>query len=1384
MPYVDDPFANWNKPVAAPAVDPFANWNQPDQTVLWAGRPVTKSAVDRAAAARGVSPDTIMELGTPAGRFEAAFAQSAVGQTVLRAGEGIKQISETVTANLARAAGRGDIAARIHNDRNQRNEFLSFAEQGGDLSSVLGERANRIYNQTTQSLGNVGATAVLTGPVGVYSMMAADAWESGLDEAQRAGLAGVASIGHAARKATIEGGVTFLMGRIPGVASLEESFSPAMRNAAAKQLEKAGVSGLLQKLGGEAGGIAAEAAEEVFIAGGQQLNEMSAGLRKEFDWSDILDAGLSGAAARGAVGTSVKLNNALRGIEKSLPDVSKGTRAAEIDVERGINPFEIRELDGKELDKQTGRTFASKAERDSYRDALNFYIDEARKNGETGALDKLEKDAASLAEERAQQEARKAAAKKSKGRAGESTVKTEPVKEQPIRTANERAKYSIEDFNSRVRPVAKPPVVQLPEINPFNKAPWESRTRLERRFEKAAERLVEWRVKVDDMRHTVKEEKRLREEQLTAAADFVRENVPPAEQGRFFGAIRKAKTPAKINQLLDKISKVTDAADHANAKRELKESFRKAKNLRTGFAEQVLGLKQGIDLKKFTIDRRAAAVKLKDWAANNPNAIVTDQDKAAIDRLAQKRAEEMTADELRETSAAVQNLAYQSAVQDKILTGQQQASVRDIGDSIAAESVNTPKRETKSKRMFLREVDRENFKEERTIPSQFFNEWAERPEATISMFGPTAQRHLYDDIAVVAQDDYSKKMRDVTEATGAVLNQLGLGDTSWRDQEKIIQGTRLRRGEAQQVMRWMADPDRAQVLQKAGVVLEDGNRTLPALTPKLIAELQDFVGEDVSRLNEFMFAYDNGALIDSVNDTNEQITGRPVTTKRNVVPSHVADEDYVAFLTAGRTSAGMANAAVDSYGSLKRRGVTSKPLLIPKGMDAIDMFMRHADKMNRFAAFGVPARNSEMLLNDPAVKQRITEKHGTQGYQSIVKAIKSHVVGFDRVPNEHEQTLQRMNAIVAGGHIAMRFSTMAMRPLDAVTAAVWDDHGTADLSEGYSELNQRGFSAVESEIEQVLGEHSGEFWQRYKSDNFAGEETSGQYKRRGYFRPPSISQRVMTPLNRSEYWAAAVPNYLAAKAAARRQFGIPADDVEAHPEIPGWSEFVARAWDRKTYRGSASSHGLELNGALRASKANPVLGLVTTFMNTPSKVYSLFTKAVGERRAGRPSRAYAYLGAGIVNLGVVAAIQEGLFMGERDEEFLSAVLKRFGLGFARLVPIGGEMIAENFVKPWLGMKQYSEVEAPILIQTAIDTGKAATALTMALTERGIQSLDDEKTLDAIQQILVDGSTFYGGPGPSVEDWAKRLSEGTLAPGLDDAIAPQDFAELLQGLGQQ
>jgi len=336
VPYVDDPFANWNKPVAAPAVDPFANWNQPDQTVLWAGRPVTKSAVDRAAAARGVSPDTIMELGTPAGRFEAAFAQSAVGQTVLRAGEGIKQISETVTANLARAAGRGDIAARIHNDRNQRNEFLSFAEQGGDLSSVLGERANRIYNQTTQSLGNVGATAVLTGPVGVYSMMAADAWESGLDEAQRAGLAGVASIGHAARKATIEGGVTFLMGRIPGVASLEESFSPAMRNAAAKQLEKAGVSGLLQKLGGEAGGIAAEAAEEVFIAGGQQLNEMSAGLRKEFDWSDILDAGLSGAAARGAVGTSVKLNNALRGIEKSLPDVSKGTRSAEIDVERGI----------------------------------------------------------------------------------------------------------------------------------------------------------------------------------------------------------------------------------------------------------------------------------------------------------------------------------------------------------------------------------------------------------------------------------------------------------------------------------------------------------------------------------------------------------------------------------------------------------------------------------------------------------------------------------------------------------------------------------------------------------------------------------------------------------------------------------------------------------------------------------------------------------------------------------------------------------------------------------------------------------------------------------------------------------------------------------------
>lgn len=1356
----------WEGFDSAPAPsDPWTEFDPPeaDAQVHWAGRPTTMAAIERAASKNKVSPSTILELGTTAGRIESRLASTAAGQLVLRAGEGIKQVGESLAASFSRAAGREDIAARIHQDRRNREEFLQFVEKGGDVESVLGERGSRIFNQTTQSIGSVGTAAVLAGPVGVYSHVIGDSWERGLDDAQQSGLDGVDAVGHAGRSAAIEGGLTFLMGRIPGITTLEESLSPAARNAVRKSLSSKGVQSSLKKAAAELGGWTAEGAEEMLIAGGQQINEIAAGMRDGFDWDEILEAGASGVAGRGAVGAVKSLNSQLQKIETSLPEVAAGARAAEIDLERGINPREMLDYldDPKEFERQSGRSGTSKQQRDSYRDALNFYIDEARASGNTAALVRMEQDVRKLREEERQRAERiKQGKAKNKGKAGESLVSREPVVEQPLFTADERATFSLADFESRVlSPLVGTTVEPAPaNVNPYILAPWESETRPQRRIRLLSRDVAQHKETIKELRKSAVENKRLREDQLTEARKLVQENIPRDEQWKFFRGIQAAETPAAVNNLLDRVSGAIDARDHRLAVMDLKQAFRKVSNLRKEFADVVKGVRGGIDL--HAIKNKEAAVELQKWAIENPQAILTEKDQATIDRLDKTPIADMAADDIRDLSEYVQRLAYESKVKDRIIGNQQSALIRDVGDAIAREAASSPKLATTEEG-------------ERAVSSFLLLEAAERPEATMRRISPTLTDHIYNKMAVEDQNVYDLAAKQVTESLAGVFDSLGLKDTlvEWRDKKRLVDGVELSRGEALMIQRWMQDPHAAKSVTQAGIVLDNGKRVVPPMTPKMLAELADFVGDEGNAISQFMFGYDNGTLIDAVNATNEKLTGRELTGKRDVVPIVRSDQDFAHFLTAGR-SAGFQEALLDSYRSFKHRTDAVAPLAIPKGLDAIDMFMTHADRMNRFAAFGVNARNAEMLFNDPGVRQTILARNGQAGYDHIKNAVRAHVIGY-KPRTLSDRAVAKFNAAVAAGKIALSPSVMLQQTLDPLTAAPWDENGMADLSAAYSELTARGIQAVEDEMERVLGTHSGNFWRRYKSGDFLGEHTSGQFKTQSHFRPSSLAQKVMYPLTRAEYFASAMPNYLAAKAAARRRFGFPENDYSIHDDNPEWVKSVVTAWDKRTYRGSNSSHGLELSGILRYAKDNPASAIVLNFYNTASKIYSLWTMGVNASRQGRVKEASAFLSAALVNGAMVAVIQQALTLSSADEEepFWRKALNRFAGNTVGLYPLVGELLQQNVVAPVsraaLGLEnQGFRMDNPVLVyETVGDMLWHATRAVTEFTNVLNDAYDPEK---AHREFIDAGSRFLelrGIPAGQVHDLFRRAWRGAEAAGL-------------------
>jgi hypothetical protein len=381
----------------ATAATPGVPSEEPDETVQWAGRTVSKAKIAEVAKRRGTTPEAIMRYGTWGGRFMGRLASTATGQTMLRLQQGLQDLT-TAALDLTDRAGLIDIDRdKLQEEQRTQDEFLKLAEQGGDITALLGDTGNRIYSNATRSLGKVAAAGV-AGPVAVYSAIGAESWDNNLIEAERHDLTGVDQIVYAGKKTGTELAVMYLMGRVAnkyGARTLEESFTPAARKEAARFVEKSGLGSHLVSLAKKSSGAFLEAGEESITDSIQQFIELGEGFRSDISISQILEAGATGALATGIVGSIQGINNTLAQKADQLESFVLGAEDAKNANLRRTRE-EVEDLIATEDDAEFRKAAkipvsADAAYVEEYRaqlqDRLSVDIDEADVAGEVTGVD-------------------------------------------------------------------------------------------------------------------------------------------------------------------------------------------------------------------------------------------------------------------------------------------------------------------------------------------------------------------------------------------------------------------------------------------------------------------------------------------------------------------------------------------------------------------------------------------------------------------------------------------------------------------------------------------------------------------------------------------------------------------------------------------------------------------------------------------------------------------------------------------------------------------------------------------------------------------------------------------------------------------------------------
>lgn len=235
---------------------------------------LTQPESDPSAMEQGVG----MGLDAIAGAATPGFDPWGVRKTLTRnVMAGVANTSMSLTSLAARLIGQGDAADDLNRAKSTIEQGAKFAGKGEDTPEWV--------QRNVRGAVNSGGQMLLTAPMGPVGMIAGSSVLRGneaITEAKDAGLTGVDAAAYAAKAAAIEGGITAIFQRIPGLGGLEAQLF-------AKQATQVGAKELLKKLGKT---YAAEAMEEASITVADSVNKYVDGVDKTALNADVLGQNL------------------------------------------------------------------------------------------------------------------------------------------------------------------------------------------------------------------------------------------------------------------------------------------------------------------------------------------------------------------------------------------------------------------------------------------------------------------------------------------------------------------------------------------------------------------------------------------------------------------------------------------------------------------------------------------------------------------------------------------------------------------------------------------------------------------------------------------------------------------------------------------------------------------------------------------------------------------------------------------------------------------------------------------------------------------------------------------------------------------------------------
>lgn len=576
----------------------------------------------------------------------------------------------------------------------------------------------------------------------------------------------------------------------------------------------------------------------------------------------------------------------------------------------------------------------------------------------------------------------------------------------------------------------------------------------------------------------------------------------------------------------------------------------------------------------------------------------------------------------------------------------------------------------------------------RSIPSQYWREFATRPCVLLEDLSPTLRELVYDDMIDAYMNELALRHKFVEtlmavaeKAAGAPRRSAEFED--WRTEliavklDFLPEPLSLQRDELIWLLTSIKDPRLRESILQRGFVVDRTDTLVPGTEPladaagtsvrdvrlAFLRALKGAAASNEQAVADAMVDAFTGPVRSAVNAAWKEVFGREAGTGRSGVP-HRISPDYVDGTPPWQDPLlQLAGHRDERLGAWAEGGSDGKPQAPIRIGAALPSYFARVSQAAKTSAYLAPVYNIQMILGKAEVKHVVKERIGEPGLQRIWDAIeKQCIVRVDLSP--FERAIRRWLRNFGVGILGLRVSPILLNIAGIPLAIARYPGAMRSLV--------RAFARLVSDFRRVwaaASKHSPYWRERYEVD-YMWEMTAGMAGGIQMFGRRPLGERIgMTPLQKADE-VGGVFRWLAAESLIKRE----------NPRLREYgTEFyrlVGRRWTQMMFDSENSSHGMDQTGAIALGKRNPLIAAYVMFTSPATKLYSAFVEAVDA--AKRNNRAHTRRMLWAVGLSVFLATSIRMtftldFLNS-DERRPVAVAERMTREAAGTLPILGPVI--------------------------------------------------------------------------------------------------------------